>query len=80
MVTSPEEEKSEVRSCCEIQLQVLCPPQVTMRTESEEREVVDGGAQVPPQAEEARKPDPCTEVGLMVITLVTVMMMILWQF
>jgi len=46
MVTSPEEEKSEV----------------TMRTESEEREVVDGGAHVPPQAEEARKPDPCTEV------------------
>ena len=79
MVTSPEEEKSEVRSCCEIQLQVLCPHQVTMRTESEEREVVDGGAHVPPQAEEARKPDPCTEVGLMVITLVTVMM-ILWQF
>ena len=80
MVTSPEEEKSEVRSCCEIQLQELCPHQVTMRTESEEREVVDGGAHVPPQAEEARKPDPCTEVGLMVITLVTVMMMILWQF
>jgi len=46
MVTSPEEEKSEV----------------TMRTESEEREVVDGGAHVLPQAEEARKPDPCTEV------------------
>ena len=55
-----------MRSCCEIQLQVLCP-QVTMRTESEEREVVDGGAHVPPQAEEARKPDPCTEVSLMVI-------------
>ena len=69
-----------MRSCCEIQLQELCPHQVTMRTESEEREVVDGGAHVPPQAEEARKPDPCTEVGLMVITLVTVMMMILWQF
>merc|ERR1719193_407952 len=46
MVTSPEEEKSEV----------------TMRTESEEREVVDGGAHVLPQAEEARNPDPCTEV------------------
>ena len=57
-----------------------------MRTESEEREVEAGGAAaleaggaVLPQAEEARKPDPCTEVGLMVITLVTVMM-ILWQF
>jgi len=46
MVTSPEEEKSEV----------------TMRTESEEREVVEGGAPVLPPAEEARKPDPCTEV------------------
>jgi len=57
MVTSPEEEKSEV----------------TMRTESEEREVVDGGEPVVealneggepvlPPAEEARKPDPCTEV------------------
>merc|ERR1712012_983534 len=53
MVTSPEEDKSEV----------------TMRTESEEREVVAGGAAaleaggaVLPQAEEARKPDPCTEV------------------
>merc|ERR1711971_401923 len=50
MVTSPEEEKSEV----------------TMRTESEEREVADnnveGGVAVLPQVEEARKPDPCTEV------------------
>merc|ERR1719193_2107364 len=53
MVTSPEEEKSEV----------------TMRTGSEEREVEAGGAAaleaggaVLPQAEEARKPDPCTEV------------------
>jgi len=46
MVTSPEEEKSEV----------------TMRTESEEREVVEGGEPVLPPAEEARKPDPCTEV------------------
>jgi len=46
MVTSPEEEKSEV----------------PMRTESEEREVVEGGAAVLPQTEEARKPDPCTEV------------------
>jgi len=53
MVTSPEEDKSEV----------------TMRTESEEREVETGGAAaleaggaVLPQAEEARKPDPCTEV------------------
>merc|ERR1711978_764518 len=53
MVTSPEEDKSEV----------------TMRTESEEREVEAGGAAaleaggaVLPQAEEARKPDPCTEV------------------
>jgi len=50
MVTSPEEEKSEV----------------TMRTESEEREVVEnnveGGVTALPQAEEARKPDPCTEV------------------
>merc|ERR1712241_1274813 len=45
MVTSPEEEKSEV----------------TMRTESEEREVVEGGGGLPP-VEEARKPDPCTEV------------------
>ena len=40
-----------------------------MRTESEEREVEAGGAAaleaggaVLPQAEEARKPDPCTEV------------------
>jgi len=53
MVTSPEEDKSEV----------------TMRTESEEREVEAGGAAaleaggaVLPQPEEARKPDPCTEV------------------
>merc|ERR1719234_41559 len=48
MVTSPEEEKSEV----------------TMRTESEEREVVENveGGAVLPQVEEARKPDPCTEV------------------
>jgi len=46
MVTSPEEEKSEV----------------PMRTESEEREVVEGGGAVLPQTEEARKPDPCTEV------------------
>jgi len=56
MVTSPEEEKSEV----------------TMRTESEEREVVENveggvaalveGGAVLPQTEEARKPDPCTEV------------------
>merc|ERR1712233_32145 len=46
MVTSPEEEKSEV----------------TMRTESEEREVVEGGEPVLPTPEEARKPDPCTEV------------------
>merc|ERR1712032_565539 len=46
MVTSPEEEKSEV----------------PMRTESEEREVVEGGAAVLPQTEEGRKPDPCTEV------------------
>merc|ERR1712241_574113 len=45
MVTSPEEEKSEV----------------TMRTESEEREVGEGGGGLPP-VEEARKPDPCTEV------------------
>ena len=40
-----------------------------MRTESEEREVEAGGAAaleaggaVLPQPEEARKPDPCTEV------------------
>merc|ERR1719328_521096 len=53
MVTSPEEDK----------------PEVTMRTESEEREVEAGGAAaleaggaVLPQPEEARKPDPCTEV------------------
>merc|ERR1719239_1560308 len=46
MVTSPEEEKSEV----------------PMRTESEEREVVERGGAVLPQTEEARKPDPCTEV------------------
>merc|ERR1719216_95871 len=32
-----------------------------MRTESEEREVAEGEP-VLPQAEEARKPDPCTEV------------------
>ena len=37
---------------------------VTMRTESEEREVVEGGEPVLPTPEEARKPDPCTEVGL----------------
>ena len=35
-----------------------------MRTESEEREVVEGGEPVLPTPEEARKPDPCTEVGL----------------
>ena len=40
-----------------------------MRTESEEREVVEGGAAVLPQTEEARKPDPCTEVGLMMIVM-----------
>ena len=34
-----------------------------MRTESEEREVVEGGGGLPP-VEEARKPDPCTEVGM----------------
>ena len=43
-----------------------------MRTESEEREVEAGGAAaleaggaVLPQAEEARKPDPCTEVRIL---------------
>ena len=34
-----------------------------MRTESEEREVGEGGGGLPP-VEEARKPDPCTEVGM----------------
>ena len=34
-----------------------------MRTEREEREVVEGGGGLPP-VEEARKPDPCTEVGM----------------
>ena len=50
-----------------------------MRTESEEREVVEGGGAVLPQTEEARKPDPCTEVGLvmmMIVMMMIVMMMI----
>ena len=41
-----------------------------MRTESEEREVVEGGGAVLPQTEEARKPDPCTEVGLVVMVMI----------
>ena len=49
-----------------------------MRTESEEREVVDGGEPVVeggepvlPPAEEARKPDPCTEVPMMPILMLS---------
>ena len=47
-----------------------------MRTESEEREVETGGAAaleaggaVLPQAEEARKPDPCTEARIILTCL-----------
>ena len=47
-----------------------------MRTESEEREVEAGGAAaleaggaVLPQAEEARKPDPCTEARIILTCL-----------
>ena len=74
-MTSPEEDKSEVNLLYEHNLFVAISwsyiffDQVTMRTESEEREVEAGGAAaleaggaVLPQAEEARKPDPCTEV------------------
>ena len=39
-----------------------------MRTESEEREVVEGSGGLPP-VEEARKPDPCTEVGMKYFSL-----------
>ena len=52
-----------------------------MRTESEEREVVEGGEPVLPTPEEARKPDPCTEVGLvtsfsnLMITIATMTLM-----
>ena len=75
-MTSPEEDKSEVNHKqtlpsirCNILVQYVFFDQVTMRTESEEREVEAGGAAaleaggaVLPQPEEARKPDPCTEV------------------
>ena len=47
-----------------------------MRTESEEREVVEGGAAVLPQTEEARKPDPCTEVGLVVMVMIIDLVMV----
>ena len=47
-----------------------------MRTESEEREVeaegaaaLEAGGAVLPQPEEARKPDPCTEVGIILTGL-----------
>ena len=50
-----------VDTCC-VQVAIYYV-QVTMRTESEEREVVEGGGGLPP-VEEARKPDPCTEVGM----------------
>ena len=90
MVTSPEEEKSEVwlfiellyikltyflvlkatlkaaDTCC-VQVAIYYV-QVTMRTESEEREVVEGGGGLPP-VEEARKPDPCTEGGMKYFSL-----------
>lgn len=42
-----------------------------MRTESEEREVVEGGEPVLPPAEEARKPDPCTEVSMKAILMLS---------
>ena len=42
-----------------------------MRTESEEREVVEGGEPVLPPAEEARKPDPCTEVPMKTILMLS---------
>ena len=85
MVTSPEEDKSEVNLCTNtnsllysfnILVQYVFFDQVTMRTESEEREVEAGGAAaleaggaVLPQAEEARKPDPCTEARIILTCL-----------